>query len=135
MLINLSCLPLCFARIVSYGRSPYQSVFILKPFTVTINELCHDSSVCFLLFLLLFLRQLSVDLHVIMVRSTSCLLTCLLLYVVRIFILFLLASVLVFCLSVTSSLTSLILLPLAIKAARISSLYVSSARPTAQLQL
>jgi hypothetical protein len=65
-------LPLCFARIVSYGRSPYQSVFILKPFTVTINDLCHDSHVCFLLFLLLFLRQLSVDLHVIMVRSTSC---------------------------------------------------------------
>jgi hypothetical protein len=74
MLINLSCFaPLfCFTRIVSYGRSPYQSVFILKPFTVTINELCHDSSVCFLFFLLLFLRQLSVDLHVIMVRSTSC---------------------------------------------------------------
>jgi hypothetical protein len=63
MLINLSCFALlfCFARIVSPGRSPYQSLFILKPLTVTINELCHDSRVCFLLLLLLFLRQLSVD--------------------------------------------------------------------------
>jgi hypothetical protein len=63
MLINLACFaPLFwFARIVSYGRSPYQSLFILKPFTVTINDLCHDSHVCFLLFSLLFLRHLSVD--------------------------------------------------------------------------
>jgi hypothetical protein len=38
--------------------SPY---FILKPFTVTINDLCHDSRVCFLLLLLLFPRHLSVD--------------------------------------------------------------------------
>jgi hypothetical protein len=66
MLINLSCFAFVvfhalFSRLVSLGRSPYQSLFILKPLTVTINELCHDSRVCFLLFLLLFLRHLSVD--------------------------------------------------------------------------
>jgi hypothetical protein len=85
MLINLSY----FAPFVLHA-------FILKPFTVTINDLCHDSHVCFLLFLLLFLRQLSLCFYVTCLSiSTSLwfdrrhvLLTCLLLYVVRIFILF-----------------------------------------------
>jgi hypothetical protein len=124
-----------FARIVSPGRSPYQSLFILKPLTVTINELCHDSRVCFLLFLLLFLRQLSLCFYVIMVRSTSCFVD--LFIALRRSHLYLVFTHVCTCflLSVTSSLTSLILLPLAIKAARFSSLYVSSARPTAQLQL
>jgi hypothetical protein len=56
MLTNLSCFAslFYFARIVSTGGAH-------KPLTVTINELCHDSSVCFLLFLLLFPRHLSVD--------------------------------------------------------------------------
>jgi hypothetical protein len=62
MKINLSCLPVLFVL----------HALILKPFTVTINDLCHDSHVCFLLFLWLFLRQLSLCFYIIMVRSTSC---------------------------------------------------------------
>jgi hypothetical protein len=94
---NFNGRPIFSLFFIARANQKIPNLAVGRQSTVTINELCHDSRVCFLLFLLLFLRQLSSCFYVIMARSTSCLLTCLLLYVVRTFILFLLTSVLVFC--------------------------------------